>query len=78
MNVTQNIETQKLWLIQQLLLVQDLALIEQLKSVLSAHTATLLPMSWGELQNRIDNSEEDYQNQNYVTTEELENEIENW
>ncbi len=78
MHVTQNIEAQKLWLIQQLLLVQDMALIEQLKNVLFAHTPTLLPMSWGELQNRIANSEQDYQNQNYVTTEELENEIENW
>lgn len=73
-----NIEAQKLWLIEQLLQVEDRDLLEYLKNAFLGYSTQLQPMTWQELQTKIDQSEQDYANGRTYTTEQLDEEMKNW
>ena len=73
-----DIQTRKIEFIQAFLKLQSEELISQFENLLKNKAVTdidedqsLLPMSIGELNDRIDKSESDFKNGNYKTTSEL-------
>jgi len=72
------VEAQKLWLIEQLLQVEDTNLLDYMKNAYLGYSQQLEPMTWGELRDRVEKSEQDYENGRYYTSKELDEEMKNW
>jgi hypothetical protein len=71
MTLTTTLEMQKLWLIQQLLLIQDFALTEQIKNIILDYESKENRMTWGEMQQKVEDYNNSYQNENYIIGDEM-------
>jgi hypothetical protein len=71
MTLTTTLEMQKLWLIQQLLLIQDFTLTEQIKNIILDYESKENRMTWGEMQQKVEDYNNSYQNENYIIGDEM-------
>jgi len=74
-----NLQARKMEMIHQLININDEAILEQVKVILNnASSNDIKPMSLEEFYSKIDESENDFKNGNYITTEQLKKEITTW
>ncbi|MEO8151203.1 MAG: hypothetical protein ABI723_26465 [Bacteroidia bacterium] len=74
-----NLHSKKLEMIHQLINIDDEIILEQVKAILNnALSNDIKPMNLEEFYKKIDESEKDFANGNYITTEQLKKEILTW
>lgn len=74
-----NLQASKIEMIHQLINIDDAAILEQVKTILNnASSKNIKPMSLEEFYSKIEESENDFSNGNYLTTEQLKKEITTW
>ena len=74
-----NLQAKKLEMIHQLINIDDEIILEQVKAILNnASSKDIKPMSLEEFYKKIDESEKNFENGNYTTTEQLKKEILTW
>lgn len=71
-----NLQAKKIEMIHQLININDAALLAQVKTLLNnASSKEIEPMSLEEFYAKIEESENEFSNGNYITTEQLKKEI---